>query len=279
MHDSRREPCPILPANSCNGKITKFVNRKMNELLSELHAIEELRSNLDRDVKRDVQSLKKEITRAARLVTISKEESNAKSIKAVQSASTIEDILQDIQNMSADGSKTPRDTKKLQLITRRLSRLRDDVDLVEDPESEVEGPPVVFIRVPREEVLIVDSQVLQEASGSPLSGLESLLDSVFSSSDSIYEDTIRNLREQLIVAHNRNQALELNLDVAEKELEYWRNKNAIPARKTVSEERLVKAAVWKHAVSKFIGSFDQFTMLKALFHWRHYVATNPNSSS
>jgi hypothetical protein len=125
------------------------------------------------------------------------------------------------------------------------------------------------------------------------SGLEAWLDSVFSN-EAIYDEAIKGLRDRCVFFTDRNQALERNLDEAEAEILYWRscadeyrmNKiaskfSAEPRLETATESKrvqtdtgvrkVVDAKLWKHAVAKFIGSFDQFSELKYFLHWRMHV--------
>lgn len=163
-------------------------------------------------------------------------------------------------------------------------------------ECTLEGwdPPVRFCRIERLVSPMVETNRFSEGKEpeNP-SGLEAWLDSVFSN-EAIYDEAIKGLRDRCVFFTERNQALERNLDEAEAEILYWRrcaeesrtNKIASeslsePPLVTLKESRRVQTdtvarkvvdeKLWKHAVAKFIGSFDQFSELKYFLHWRMHV--------
>ena len=150
-----------------------------------------------------------------------------------------------------------------------------------------EMPSVLFHRIPKLPLPIVNIQAIEEAvlADTQVEGLEGFLDQMFSN-DQIYDDVIRQLRQQVIALHKRNSLLENNLDSAELEVEYWRDnfKNDKPLRATspplaaalpaINNERKISVKAWKLSISKFIGSIDQFALMKALFIWRTHVYQN-----
>ena len=148
--------------------------------------------------------------------------------------------------------------------------------------SSPEIPPFVFRRIPKLKDPIVDTAPLQvETQDGEASGFERLIDTMFGSHEKIYEDIIHKLRQHVVLLQNRNNLLEANLDTAEIEIEYWRDvytKKAQLPREFISSPmkpplptRYITPKAWKLAVSKFVGSGDQFLTMKVLFHWRQHV--------
>lgn len=195
------------------------------------------------------------------------------------------------RNTSVSNSPTPATVTEglLEGIQAEVKQLRDDLQsmksliitfsragpepgchYVHEPHaarsSEVSGPPVWFQRVPR--LVLPPLEDAESKDSTPAGQFELLMDSVFQGSDDIYESTIKEMKRQLIELSNRNAALELNLDVAEKELDYWRSSGPVSGPE---DGRKISEKVWKHAVAKFVGSFDQFSMLRVLVHWRDHV--------
>jgi len=149
--------------------------------------------------------------------------------------------------------------------------------------SSPEIPPFVFRRIPRLEQPLVNVEALRvELESTKASPMEGWLDSVFNTSEHIYEDVIRKLRQQVLILENRMNLLESNLDTAEIEIEYWRDvysnrldkvgTRLIPPKSTASDSnRHVTRKCWQLAVSKFVGSDEQFITMRALFHWKEYT--------
>jgi hypothetical protein len=158
--------------------------------------------------------------------------------------------------------------------------------------SSPEIPPFIFRRVPRLEQPLVNIQALSmELEAQKPSAVEGWLDSMFNSGDKIYEEVIRKLQQQVLVLESRINLLEMNLDTAEIEIEYWRDAYTSrafskdnqhqPSNPVISPSkagRKITRPCWQLAISKFVGSGDQFTMMKTLFHWRQYVLTRNSDS-
>ena len=204
-------------------------------------------------------------------------------------------VLAEISQLISSSPSTP----EKRVLLEKLNQLSRDTappsvnSTLRDSIPDADSPPVWFERVPRLAGPLIDIKALTETysdDSSPSNGLESLLDGLFASmsSDSIYEAALRKLRDQVISLNNRNLALELNLDIAEREVRHWRSLYQVsprhmpptapqspmsPVRKMQSEGRTRKIEVeaWKHAVAKFIGSFDQFSMIRVLLHWQMHV--------
>jgi hypothetical protein len=244
---------------------------EMQGLLGEYSESERNRANLEKELAEDVRSTQKDIQRA---------------VKALQGRSqTVEREMNLTTNLirRIEGLLLSEGSTDVSLLRQGIKgALREYEEIVRGLDSGVyrekeDSPPPSFSRVPKPEVAVVNSDLLQTDDLSPPSGLESFLDNMFSSNDSIYESTIKNLRNELIQVVNQNNALEVNLVLAEKEIDYWRKKDLKGRSDTCV--RKVDAKVWKHAVSKFIGSFDQFSQLRVLYYWRDAVRSSKPPST
>ena len=222
----------------------------------------------------------------------------AKRVEMVHEGNTVEGsasmILSDIHNFLSRAESQLSDPSLLSEFKKIVSKTDELRSKRMQIVGSVGNPPVRFSRVEREDRPLVASTLLidaQDESDAP-SGLETWLDNMFSN-DGIYDEALKKLREQCVVMSKRNEALERNLDEAEAELMYWRewadahayakesaksSKNAPVAQSEAKrvqtdsvDRRVVDEKLWKHAVAKFIGSFDQFTELKVLLHWKMHV--------
>jgi hypothetical protein len=164
------------------------------------------------------------------------------------------------------------------------SPMESGTDLVP---STLELPPFVFRRIPKLDHPIVNVAAMKDwdAQREKSGVVEGWLDNVFSN-DKIYEDVILKLREQILQLEARNNMLESNLDTAEIEIEYWRDlyrqRSTQPSAVTVvphNTGRRIAESAWKLAVAKFVGSGDQFLLLKVIFHWRLHVARERKDQS
>lgn len=150
-------------------------------------------------------------------------------------------------------------------------------------------PPVRFKRIERFAAPLVDSFRESPETETP-SGLELWLDNMFSN-DAIYDEAIKGLRDRCVQLSEHTAALERNLDEAEAEIQYWRERadHQVPSEKEPVQtesrrvqtdpaaKRVVEEKLWKHAIAKFIGSFDQFSQLKVFLHWKMYVKESLSS--
>ena len=245
----------------------------------------------------DTQALRKSLVEA---LTVARGLSEAHTPSETPNLLPVNDALSQIVNLLAKSPQTKDSEAIMGLLSQVSPRINADIneEHLIDRIPPGDAPPVWFERVPRMQGPVVDVRALAESGSnsnhdSPGSGFESFLDGIFSSlsSDSIYEAALRKLRHQLVELYNRNSALELNLDMAEREVRHWRSlyvssprhmpatqpqSPVSPVRKNASQ-RVIKVDAWKHAVAKFIGSFDQFSMLKVLLHWRLYVQYEKSS--
>jgi hypothetical protein len=236
----------------------------------------------------DVHELRKSIVSA---LTVARGLSEAQTSATTPNLQRVDETLAQISQILATSPHTKESRTILELLG-RLSQIIKTETTDENLMDRIplqDAPPVWFERVPRAGGPVVDVQALAgsvSGSDSAASGFENFLDGIFSplSSDTIYEAALRKLRHQLIELYNRNLALELNLDMAEREVRHWRSLYISDPRHMPSTQpqspsspkksilqREIKVVAWKHAVEKFIGSFDQFSMLKVLLHWRLYV--------
>ena len=252
----------------------------MNQLVDELEGVQANHDMLQEELAIAIHAISKDVDAALLKVrTLNSPRGNSVQASTSSNSNITDETLECINRIITGLESDP----KHQAVTERLRdlsvKLHDRNSIVDTGDSRVVGPPVVFTRIPELDAPLVDSHALEEADAteSPPTGLETFLDSMFSN-DAIYDASIKKLRDQLVAVHNRNVALELNLDMASQELDYWRsnssrNQLGLPAagQSDVREGRKVNVEVWKHAVSKFIGSFDQFSMIRALIHWRLYV--------
>lgn len=175
--------------------------------------------------------------------------------------------------------------------------VEDDEDSLQTSAG-MELPPFVFRRLPRLEYPIVNLEAMKDwdTQRDKVGVVEGWLDNVFSN-DKIYEGVILKLREQILQLEARNNMLESNLDTAEIEIDYWRDvlkRNISPGSSIMSmgpaavstkptlpapdSGRRIAERTWKLAVSKFVGSGDQFLLLKVLFHWRIHVAREKSTA-
>ncbi len=251
---------------------------------------------LTQGIESDVQYVKESVISALR---VANNLSELPTTSATPNMKQVDSALAEITRVLALSPQT-KETRELLERVGDLSRLLGGdlsrENLIEKIPPE-DAPPVWFDRIPRLEGPIVDIRLLAESNEhepSPASGLESFLDSIFAPSDAIYQETFHKLRTELIELYNRNLALELNLDMAEREVRHWRSlyissprhapstqpqspvspvkKPLVLSRELTEAKRVIQVDAWKHAVAKFIGSFDQFSMLKVLLHWRMHVA-------
>ena len=227
-------------------------------------------------IESDIQAVRASLVNALRLA---RRFSEASTSISSPTSPTIANTLAEVTRFLMSSPQTKDSILLLEKIGEIKQRLtprgsfEDQKDLIQSEDA----PPVWFKRVPKLSGPIIDAKTLSDARDStPPSALEGFLDNMFSSiaADSIYEDALRQLRQQLIALNNRNVALELNLDMAEREVTHWRSRYVVSPRisQVVSPgNRVIEVDAWKHAIAKFIGSFDQFSMLKVLYHWRMHV--------
>jgi hypothetical protein len=238
-------------------------------------------------IESDIQALRSALVSA---LSISRSLSEDSTSVATPDTKQVNSILSDIAVLVSNSQST----KEKRALLEKLNQLSQVFTGSATPENltslipQEDAPTVWFERVPRLVVPIVDVRALMDAysaESTPPTGLEGFLDTVFSSlsSDSIYDEALKKLRDQLIELNNRNLALELNLDIAEREVTHWRSlylvtPQTIPVTQPQSptsparrKQRTIHVDAWKHAISKFIGSFDQFSMVRVLLHWRMYV--------
>ena len=256
----------------------------MNDLVKELTSMNEMRASLQDSLSRELDAIRSDLD------TLAVPGGRVASLDTDLGQTSYEiGILEQLKQITTS-SKDPKElAKRIASLVNSLEgeAMRSPVRRAMEHTVPL-MPPVIFHRIPKLTLPLVNMAAIEEAEKAEAesAGLEGFLDNIFSN-DKIYDDVIRKLRKQVIALNSRNVMLESNLDLAESEVQYWRKSYshdkplAARSEKTVIGKglpppapggaRTISVSAWKLSISKFVGSIDQFLLMRVLFHWKTYL--------